>query len=1690
MGFMAVINFLSRLRTEAWFRVGCQSAAGVFVILVIVSPPAVWDALSLEPVLLNPAYISICYQFVLLLNRGGAAGLSHLTMAVHMVAGCVAGAGLGVGCVYIVYAANGGYHGTVTKAALMLVLSALWLFILTVLRFRYPLQNYFWLLGSLSFTVATAASYHQQARPLDDMWKFPLYWMMFNAIGAAAAWLSATLVFPITAGTTVRESLAHALRCEGRLVAGTLALATGEVNPATGFLSKATGEAEQHIGIDSGLFPEVVALQEVSGAASSHIQRAVQHLVAARQDIDLYRRQRRFTAGPHRLLCTLVRSVLSTMMMALYPLQTGSMNCALCWQHREKLLQLAGALQHCCSEAAEVVQQQRSTPLGQALDSLRRVEDAYAALFLDARERAATAAAGVELSESHVAFTMLLSLLFTLCTRIRRLFVLLPGVLGKDQPGASTAVAAHVRSSHSWDLVLREQASPLQPEMAALSLMQASILPAPAPATAMAAATPSGLHTPVGSGDSPQQTQKALQAQQAAGSIAWPGPAGSPVAAMPLEPSPASLPRAITASPLATLRPAAANGLDPRQQQPRRRSFQQPSKPLADGKAGQQQQEEKEEEEEQGGLKKGSLTAGSISRKWLRLLGRLRRAWEACSGRTGINLIHISLGVQMVVAATIVMFGVIIPAVNDALGGRVAWALFVVTLILEPSTGAMLFKGLMRLSGTALGGLAGLGGIYFAFLCNGATYENHPAKFVAMVAYLTVFSFMGGALTIRFNLHSYAFIIANLIMAMVALPAYLTAHPMPMLALWRVVNTAIGVAVEAAVAATVFPVTARRLFRSAMASALDELAEVAATALGGYLPKQRPGQQPPPLGLGPGSLPPLDGWEGLRGQQGNQARPPAKAPVRRFDTATRLGGAASPERAKWAEGTGAASALLPPAAPHQSASLHLEAVPARGTGSFTAQRRSTAAAASAGVTAAAWALQLATNSSFHPYMPTGYAMHSESTTPRSPPDQQTPLMSRAGSARASLDFSPRPGPQHGQHAAQQGSSSARRGGSFDWRGDSRGSTMRSVEEDAPLEEESVEGEAGVGPVGGGGKEHAHAAAAHGLEPGGRGGVLPAQQAEHGYPPPLARQIMAQAAAAAAAAGLPPPPPSSSQDQQPRYTLSAHNVRALPSPELSPDKAQQPPHASRDAVVSAGIGGSAAGATGNTGGSHPRLPQQRASVSLAALTRTLSAPEAPLLQRTARLSSDPGLPASQGPQGSSGPALPPQLPASAATAAGQLAQLQLQQLRRALSLPQGPAAGLRPGLPPTPPRTQQRPQPQQQQQQPAYQYLQQQAPVGLPSSPSSILPPYSLPPPIYTTSNTTCGGMVSIYVPLSPLSNLGGNPQGHKVFGRRYLRYHEAGSKVQASVDAMQRLENALKYEVYPWGHPRRFPFEPGYRGQRLVRHMLNVLAAFANNVDAREGLRGLPLLAPLQGQIRAAVGLLQECLHAFAGLVRGRVTVSSAVGLVEQLERQTLHLLSAAGERGPAQLAAEGLGRAGSSAELVEGLAFLGMLYNAGYVARLLCLALVHTFRSEHPREVALARSSLLEVPARGATATLAADSLLLASNGLLGAALRLDSGSHASYEGAAAAAAEAAMGAAAAGGGETEGGEVELAALDVDGDGDGAVAAVAGEGDGVLAAGEVEEQGPSLWRALLTGDAGSTPPNAAMLGGLGWEAV
>ncbi len=54
-----------------------------------------------------------------------------------------------------------------------------------------------------------------------------------------------------------------------------------------------------------------------------------------------------------------------------------------------------------------------------------------------------------------------------------------------------------------------------------------------------------------------------------------------------------------------------------------------------------------------------------------------------------------------------------------------------------------------------------------------------------------------------------AFIIGVIMLCVVALPGYSTNSPMPIMALWRIATTAIGVAVEVIVATLVFPVTAR-----------------------------------------------------------------------------------------------------------------------------------------------------------------------------------------------------------------------------------------------------------------------------------------------------------------------------------------------------------------------------------------------------------------------------------------------------------------------------------------------------------------------------------------------------------------------------------------------------------------------------------------------------------------------------------------------------------------------------------------------------------------------------------------------------------------------------------------------------------------------------------------------------------------
>lgn len=199
-----------------------------------------------------------------------------------------------------------------------------------------------------------------------------------------------------------------------------------------------------------------------------------------------------------------------------------------CRRMRAPLLRLAASLRAVADAVAAVLED--NAPLGAALGPLREVEASFAALSAAARE--AFREGGV-LTQNVLALDMVLSLLFTVCTRVRgcgsrpgsgvkgagvqqlrrvarraacvtlpllpgrpqastkptavrttrrtsldsswqtapthlsppthpqvrRLYLLLPGALGQDQPGAAALVLAHFHSAAAWDFERMTQVS-------------------------------------------------------------------------------------------------------------------------------------------------------------------------------------------------------------------------------------------------------------------------------------------------------------------------------------------------------------------------------------------------------------------------------------------------------------------------------------------------------------------------------------------------------------------------------------------------------------------------------------------------------------------------------------------------------------------------------------------------------------------------------------------------------------------------------------------------------------------------------------------------------------------------------------------------------------------------------------------------------------------------------------------------------------------------------------------------------------------------------------------------------------------------------------------------------------------------------------------------------------------------------
>ncbi|KFM23698.1 hypothetical protein F751_0912 [Auxenochlorella protothecoides] len=775
---------------KPFVRVGIQLGTGTLLIMATVSPAKVWNALSLDPVVATPALSLLLYYVGGLIAMG--AGLSVLSVCTDILLSSTLGIGAGMGIAYAALAINGGStDNTTTRAAVVLCLSGAYVMAATILRFRFKTYSLFWLINLVTTGLSVAANYHTLA----PYWKFPVHWLYYTLICCSTNLLVAMLVLPQTAGNVIRGSLAGGLVSLGQTFIVAIDQMTDEIDPDSGLLKARSGDTLTRLGIDEGLWHSCIcklyAAASVTGAAVTNVWKWE---AAAKLEWDVYRRQHVFPSRHFDLATLLLRSTLSSFMMVVYPLQTGRMDCRLTrqvyfWgkgrrgpkfgrQHAGPLRTLAAAMAACCTALAEVLRGR--SPLAGATPALLQMESAYVAL-VDAAAEAMEGGEG-DLSGRAVSFSMLMATLYTVCTRLRRLYLCMAGALGKDDPGAGAALHAHFRREGSvhWHFpafMERVRRGRGARDATPLAVLRDSLLGGGGEESATPRSTPSSMRA-------------YLAAQRPA----------------------------LKVLPLVERRPSAwRQGLDAL-----RRRTGVDTNHLALG------------------LQVGTRAAQRRALKVLPLVERRPSAWrqglDALRRRTGVDTNHLALGLQGTVAFTVIMVMTVVPHVNAKFDNRLLWALFIVITILEPMTGGVWLKGSQRFLGTVLGVALGLAALYFTYLCNGLTYASHPQKYIVMSLSLAVISGIVAGCALRFPRFFYGFLITDIILAVVALPGYHTPTPMPEVALWRLVTTVLGVAVNMLCATALFPVTGRSTYSALMVATLEGLGGVLDHACHSLLP--------------------------------------------------------------------------------------------------------------------------------------------------------------------------------------------------------------------------------------------------------------------------------------------------------------------------------------------------------------------------------------------------------------------------------------------------------------------------------------------------------------------------------------------------------------------------------------------------------------------------------------------------------------------------------------------------------------------------------------------------------------------------------------------------------------------------------------------------------------------------------------
>ncbi|KAL4435890.1 hypothetical protein ABPG77_000652 [Micractinium sp. CCAP 211/92] len=576
---------------------------------------------------------------------------------------------------------------------------------------------------------------------------------------------------------------------------------------SAGRSAKRSAEARA-MGIHPDLLDAVEPIYAMSGPTAVSMQASFAHTRFSHLELDVYRPTRRLPMLAFHRMLLLARTLMSAAMMVLYPLQAGSARLGPSRVHAGRLRRVAAEIKHCCQCLAAVLRS--NAPVGPAIQQLGRLEEAFWELQKAVGEAVSANACS---QAGHAAAEQMAEQLVAAAAAAEAAQA---GAEAQTAAGQAEAVDDTALPAAGAFHPQQQPAVPAEPladagmsqDSLALHLALSMLFACCSRVRSMYLLLPHVL------GKDQQGVAEAV-AEHFATARAW----------------------------NAVLR--ARTALEPEGCSPRSaRDIFRRSKLLWGGDIGR-------------GLAR-SRSAAALSKlakpavqvaepaapgtppgKLVRAVGRVHRAFGAVERLTGFTRDQLALGMQMAVSFVAVMFLVVVPAVNAALAHRSVWAVFIIVVVHEPLLGSVIWKCVLRFGGTLVAGLLGLGALYFSVLCNDLSFEDKPAKFIAMTAALTVLSMPLAAGTAYYGpRNAYFWIVSCLIMFTVALPGYAYNSPMPILALWRLACTAIGIAIELLTALLVFPVTARSAAYGAAAGALRGMAQVAEVAFHSVLPSK------------------------------------------------------------------------------------------------------------------------------------------------------------------------------------------------------------------------------------------------------------------------------------------------------------------------------------------------------------------------------------------------------------------------------------------------------------------------------------------------------------------------------------------------------------------------------------------------------------------------------------------------------------------------------------------------------------------------------------------------------------------------------------------------------------------------------------------------------------------------------------